>query len=549
MPAFFSACPFGAEIKVLEPEPPAVADSSLSMAVTAEPDSPLTPVFDETYTEREAVFTVTVNGFADNAKANYVGLSIAPADGLSFSGYNTVGHASNGVKTFTVTVTYDGVQAFPGGTASIRITGLSNIPSNCTYSGGTKTVSVSIIDGQEESRAIPVNQTNITAFNAYADTGDGLTRHYKLTENVTLPSVSGKSNWTAIGTYSTDNLRIFTGSFNGQDNTISNLTINASTTAAESEGMFGYVGSNGVVKNLGLEGGSVSGNNWVGGVAGMNVGMIENCYNSGSVSGNNRVGGVVGENFFSGMVQYCYTTGRVSGANFSGGVAGMNIGTIQNCYASGDVSVSGSGSDSISAGGVAGGNSNGGAVQNCYASGSVSGDGSGSVSVGGVAGYNNDGSTIQNCYASGRITVKGSGANVGGGGIVGYNGYVGGYSGGYRGGYNCGTVKNCVALNPSINRSSGTSADFGRVVSNDSNTNNNIFVSGNYGRMSMTLPNGINSSPNLNGVHGMNVFEPEWTTANWWQNTAKFPSDAWTFRAGLPTLKKMPSGTQNPTAQ
>jgi len=65
---------------------------------------------------------------------------------------------------------------------------------------GSPIVSVAIIDGQANTRAIPLEQGNILAFNKYANTTEGLTRHYKLTEDVTLLAVlPGESNWTIYG--------------------------------------------------------------------------------------------------------------------------------------------------------------------------------------------------------------------------------------------------------------------------------------------------------------------------------------------------------------
>ena len=132
---------------------------------------------------------------------------------------------------------------------------------------GSPVVSVAIIDGQAGTGAIPLEQGNILAFNIYANTANGLTRHYKLTEDVTLPPVAaGESNWTAIGTgYST----AFTGSFDGQNHTISNLTIN---TPNSNQGMFGWINgdgtTSGIVKNIGLSGGSINGYILLGGVVG-----------------------------------------------------------------------------------------------------------------------------------------------------------------------------------------------------------------------------------------------------------------------------------------
>jgi hypothetical protein len=65
----------------------------------------------------------------------------------------------------------------------------------------------------------------------------------------------------------------------------------------------------------------------------------------------------------------------------------------------------------------------------------------------------------------------------------------------------------------------------------------------------MTLPNGITVTSDVNGIHGADITSAEYNNANWWQNTAQFPSSAWEFRVGLPVLRDMPAGTQNPVVR
>ena len=84
--------------------------------------------------------------------------------------------------------------------------------------------------------------------------------------------------------------------------------------------------------------GSVTGGDTVGGLAGWNEGTIENCYSMCDVSVvNTEAGGVVGFNQNYGVVTNCYFNGSVSGENFVGGVVGNNDGTIaavvSNCVA------------------------------------------------------------------------------------------------------------------------------------------------------------------------------------------------------------------------
>jgi hypothetical protein len=79
---------------------------------------------------------------------------------------------------------------------------------------------------------------------------------------------------------------------------------------------------------------SVSGTSSVGGLAGSNTGSIATSYSTGSVSGDDRVGGLVGTNQ-NGDITAGYSTGPVNGAKYTGGLVGANQGTVNACYAAG----------------------------------------------------------------------------------------------------------------------------------------------------------------------------------------------------------------------
>ncbi len=196
----------------------------------------------------------------------------------------------------------------------------------------------------------------------------------------------------------------FSGTFDGMGHTISGLTINLPT--QDNVGLFGTTSAASVIQNVGLVGGSVSGNNYVGGLVGLNEAKISNSYATGSVNGSRYVGGLVGSNLSGGTISNSYATGSVTGSGYYvGGLAGQNGAEISNSYATGSVTGSGN-----YVGGLVG-YSYGGTISNSYATGSV--DGSNNY-VGGLVGYNSG--TINNSYATG--SVSGS-SNVGG--LVGYN--------------------------------------------------------------------------------------------------------------------------------
>jgi len=254
------------------------------------------------------------------------------------------------------------------------------------------------------------------------------------TDNAGNPLYNGEAisetnkpvEWTPINTY--------TGTFNGQNHTISGLYFN--NTSQSYVGLFGITNEGAQIKNVGVINLSFISKGSVGGICACNdKGTITNCYSSGTVSGASYyVGGVCGRNQ-SGTITNCYNTGDVSGSEDVGGVCGINQtnGTITNCYNTGDVS------GNVYVGGVCGSNYDA-TITNCYSRGTVSG----SEKVGGVCGYNNLG-TVTNCYSRG--TVSGS-EDVGG--VCGYN--------------NLGTVTNCyydstVYTGDAVGYSNGTTTD------------------------------------------------------------------------------------------
>ena len=233
--------------------------------------------------------------------------------------------------------------------------------------------------------------------------------NYTLANNINmgeLQSASGLWN-TATGFVPVGNLTInFTGSFNGNGYTISGLTINRPTT--DYIGMFGD--SSGAISNVGLVGGSVTGNANVGGLLGANnYGSITNAYGTGLVSGNQKVGGLVGAN--AGSITNSYSAGTVNGNNayWVGGLVGYNGGNLTSVYSTGTVN----GSGATNLGGLVGANDVNTSVSNAYSTAAV--NGSGAWWVGGLVGAN--GGSITNAYSNGAVS-----GNTYVGGLVGSNG-------------------------------------------------------------------------------------------------------------------------------
>ena len=213
-----------------------------------------------------------------------------------------------------------------------------------------------------------------------------LSASYTLANNIDASATStwnGDLGFTPVGNGSAH----FNGNFDGNGKTITGLTINRNGMNSEEYiedyvGLFGY--STGAIQNVGLVGGSISGHDYVGGVAGYNSGTISSSYDAGTVISLDYVGGITGWN--SGTVSNSYAAGIIGcGLRDEGGIVGHNTGTVSNSYNSGTIYGA-----AMNVGGVVGLNS--GTVSNSYNTGAVDGY----QYIGGVVGTN-WGGAVSNC--------------------------------------------------------------------------------------------------------------------------------------------------------
>ena len=113
---------------------------------------------------------------------------------------------------------------------------------------------------------------------------------------------------------------------------------------------------------------------FAGGLAGTNHGAITESFASGNVliaTSNTSAGGLVGQNSTAGLIQDSYASGIVEGNLYVGGIAGTNLGTLNNVYATGHVTARVGAAE----GGLTGSNS--GTVTNGYYDGPTTGTNSG----------------------------------------------------------------------------------------------------------------------------------------------------------------------------
>ena len=215
-------------------------------------------------------------------------------------------------------------------------------------------------------------------------------------EELASPTANQGVGWQPIGPYFDP--FTFTGSFDGQGYEIRDLFINRPD--EDFVGLFGVVDEVGVIENVGVVNGNVTGYDDVGGLVGhIEYGDVSNSYSTGNVTGYSRVGGLVGQNYHR-TVSNSYSTGSVTGYEHVGGLVGDNwYGTVSNSYSTGSVA------GNLSVGGLVGVNE-GSTVTNSYSIGNVTGN----TSVGGLVGWNDYG-TVSNSFwdiqTSGQATSDG----------------------------------------------------------------------------------------------------------------------------------------------
>lgn len=229
-----------------------------------------------------------------------------------------------------VVIGYDAYNKETGAYENINASGLATV-----YANGATTASdvkgYMWVEDIEQLQAIGAsadtlkgnyalrNSIDATATKDWNDTGTG---------------TDVKEGFHAIGTIT----NAFTGKFDGLDYNIFNLNINRGT--EDNVGLFGVVGSGAVINNVTLVGGSITGQNYVGSLAGTvrDGASISNITNSAKVNGSTSVGGIIGQsgNYSpsgkneGASLENLINTGTVTGDtnNIGGLVGNMQNGTL-----------------------------------------------------------------------------------------------------------------------------------------------------------------------------------------------------------------------------
>ncbi|WP_162991657.1 PKD domain-containing protein [Halostella salina] len=192
---------------------------------------------------------------------------------------------------------------------------------------------------------------NYTLVNDLDESTDGY-------DEVANSTANGGNGFDPIGDANT----VFSGTFDGDNHTISNLSIDRNTNNGQTPvGLFGSVIS-ATIENVGVENvdidstgddasgglagfvqggtiretyvtGSVVGEGIDGGLVGYHaLGTIHESYATASVDGSSDVGGLVGRSGSGSTIRESYATGSVSGSSDIGGLVGDGSGTVEDSY-------------------------------------------------------------------------------------------------------------------------------------------------------------------------------------------------------------------------
>ena len=330
-----------------------------------------------TWTEVETLLTLTGTVVPANATNQAIEWSIddAGTTGATLSG-NTLNTTAAGTVIVQATIVNG---ATP--TTDYRRSFYIRVP--VSFDGG---------EGTEKEPYLVANAAQLNAVRYY----NSAAAHFRQIANITL-----SETWAPI-----EDGSAFNGIYDGGGYSINNLNIHSQT--YDQQGLFQYIHPDGVVKNVALINVNISSlGTHAGGIAGGNYGTIENCYVTGTVSGTQYVGGIAGYNS-DGEIKNCYTTCNVTGSgNQIGGITGINNGTVQYCYATGKIS------GTTLVGGIVGQNI-GFAVDHCVALNSevMATD---ATDAGGAVGRvvgNNSGTLTYNYARAAGMTLKGNGVIV-----------------------------------------------------------------------------------------------------------------------------------------
>ena len=203
------------------------------------------------------------------------------------------------------------------------------------------------------------------------------------------------TGWDPIGDNSSS--AEFRTTFDGNGHTISNLFIDGGDD--DVVGLFGRIGGQSTIRNVGLLDVDVTADNEVGGLVGRSYGYIRYSYVTGSVEGDDKIGGLVGRHRTSSSnttdgIFASWSSADVTGEQDVGGLAGeFRQGNIVASYATGTVTAD---NNNDRRGGLVGRLERNGDIHSSYATGEVLP--AGGSNAGGLVGAVNSPGDVEHSY-------------------------------------------------------------------------------------------------------------------------------------------------------
>ncbi|MGN0106817.1 MAG: fibronectin type III domain-containing protein, partial [Hominilimicola sp.] len=271
-------------------------------------------------------------------------------------------------------------------------------------------------NGTETDPFLISTAEELRQFAAYVNSGFTFSGYYfKMTADIDLnpgKTITADSTdavvWTSIGYFNdgSNPSNQFKGIFDGDNHTVSGVYNKGYDSYCG--GLFGYIGENGLVKNITLKNSYIR-NNVFGDIATYNYGTIENCHVNHDVYTNQGMdtGGVILTNY--GTIRNCSNQAdKILVGLGMGGIVCNNYGLIENCYNKGELR-----DDDSGVGGIASSNYTGGIIRNCYNVGYIYGEGTfgADCNMGGIVCTNYG--TIENCYTIDTAIQVGKDSNIG----------------------------------------------------------------------------------------------------------------------------------------
>ena len=441
--------------------------------------------------------TVTATGDNGNASTSNAGGIVGVNNSGNFSKNETTGSTNDGVLTngiydveSTGSVIAGSSSAIAGGLVGTNNGGLAN-----SFSDSAVTVATGVTLDKDTTAlggVVGINNGNVQYVDSLGVTNGGATSSSNIggiigTNNGNMYSgynesiVSGKDNVGGIigeneGKYENDKWNV---------GTVANV-VNATGVTGTGNKVGGLLGTNiGSVEN-GRNNGTITGNEYVGGLVGSNEAgaTLKNLVNdsSASITGVKYVGGIAGDNagtITTGNEETDKTVnlinrGTITGQQYVGGVAGRNSGTITNANNDVELNVKDKKQTAQYFGGIAGENTKGGIIKNATNTADVNADGA--TYVGGIVGQNN-GTLKDMAGNSGNVTGKDFVGGVAGqnntaldGVIASNDGTVKATEGGAGGIFaeNTGDITNSTLTNNKIVAGTGTTGATGGIIGKNS---------------------------------------------------------------------------------